>query len=53
MNLSGGLRFHQLDIAQGTGENSADTFIALQNGGDLIAILSGVDASTITAADFI
>lgn len=53
LELSGGLRFSQLTIAQGTGENSSDTLISHRRGGDLIAVLSDVDASTIAVYDFI
>jgi glycerophosphoryl diester phosphodiesterase len=42
-----------LTIAQGTGEQSSDTLIRLTASGALLAILEGIEASTITAADFI
>ena len=51
--LAGSLDFLRLDITQGIDENSSDTLITVENSGDLIAIVSGVDASTITVADFI
>ncbi len=51
--LSGGLSFGQLTIAQGTGANIADTLISVTSGNEQLAILSGVQASTITTADFV
>lgn len=52
LGLSGGLRFDQLTITQGTNANVNDTLIGLTNTGELLAKLSGVQASTITSADF-
>ena len=48
-----GLTFGQLAIAQGTGANSNDTSISLTSNSELLAILTGVQSSTITSADFI
>lgn len=48
-----GLTFGQLAIAQGTGANSNDTSISLNNSSELLAILTGVQSSSITSADFI
>lgn len=42
-----------LTIAQGTGDQSADTLISLTATGELLAILSGIEASTISSANFI
>jgi glycerophosphoryl diester phosphodiesterase len=42
-----------LTIVQGTGNQSADTFISLKGSGELLAILSGVQASTLGVSDFI
>jgi glycerophosphoryl diester phosphodiesterase len=42
-----------LTIAQGTGDRSADTLISLTATGELLAILSGIEAGTITSANFI
>lgn len=51
LGLSNGLKFNRLTIAQGTGDNANDTLISITNGGT--TILSGVQSSTITSADFI
>jgi glycerophosphoryl diester phosphodiesterase len=42
-----------LTIVQGTGNQSADTFISLKGSGELLAILSGIQASTLGVSDFI
>ncbi|MCU0524193.1 MAG: alkaline phosphatase [Elainella sp. Prado103] len=42
-----------LTIVQGTGDQSADTLISLTATGDLLAILSNIEASSITSANFI
>jgi uncharacterized protein len=47
-----GLTFEQLSIAQGAGANQSDTLININNGTELLAILAGVQAGTITGADF-
>lgn len=47
------LTFEQLTIAQGTGANSNDTLISLTSSDLILAILSGVQSSAITAADFV
>jgi Ca2+-binding RTX toxin-like protein len=47
------LSFEQLSIAQGTGANLNNTLIGITNSNELLAILSGVQASTITLADFV
>ena len=47
------LTFGQLTIAQGTGSNSNNTLISLTSNNELLAILSGVQSSTITSADFV
>jgi len=49
--LPEGLSFGQLTITQGTGINANNTSISIQNG-EVLAILAGVQASTITSADF-
>ncbi len=49
--LPEGLSFGQLTITQGTGINVNNTAIGIQNG-EILAILAGVQASTITSADF-
>lgn len=45
------LSFGQLSITQGTGSNANNTSIGIQNG-EILAILTGVQASSITSADF-
>lgn len=51
--LSGGLSFGQLIIAQGTGIDSTNTLISLNSSNEVLAILNGVNASMINAADFV
>ncbi len=51
--LSAGLSFGQLTITQGTGTNVNDTLIGQTGSNQLLAILSGVQLSTITAGDFV
>ncbi len=50
--LPEGLSFGQLSITQGTGSNANNTSIAVQSSSEILAILTGVQASTITSADF-
>jgi Ca2+-binding RTX toxin-like protein len=50
LGLSGGLTFDQLSIIQGTAANANDTLIKL--GDEQLAILSGLQAGTITANSF-
>jgi Ca2+-binding RTX toxin-like protein len=50
LGLSAGLSFANLSITQGTGSNTANTLIF--NNGELLAVLQGVQANTITEADF-
>lgn len=52
LGLSGGLTFNQLTITQGTNANVSNTLIMLTNTGEILATISGVQASTITSADF-
>jgi len=52
LGLSGGLTFNDLLISQGTGANSNDTLLTVEDTGDLLATLSGVQANTITNAHF-
>lgn len=52
IGLSGGLGFADVAIAQGTGGSANDTLISILSSNELLAILSGVQASTITSADF-
>ncbi len=55
IQLSGGLTFGQLTIAQGTGTNLNSTSISFNNGSitEILALLSGVQPSTITSTDFV
>jgi hypothetical protein len=50
IQLTGGLGFGQLSIAQGTGTSAHDAL--LQVGSETIAILTGVQANTLTANNF-
>lgn len=50
--LPEGLSFGQLSVTQGTGINANNTLIDVQNSGEVLAILAGVQATTITSADF-
>ncbi len=50
--LPEGLSFRQVSITQGTGSNANNTAIGVQNSNEILAILTGVQASTITSADF-
>ncbi|MBD1929609.1 lamin tail domain-containing protein [Trichocoleus sp. FACHB-90] len=52
IGLSGGLNFGQLNITQGTGANVNDTLISLKSNDDLLAILTGVESSSLNGADF-
>jgi Ca2+-binding RTX toxin-like protein len=52
IGLSGGLNFGQLNITQGTGGNVNDTLISLKSNDDLLAILTGVESTTLNGADF-
>jgi len=52
LGLSGGLRFEQLAIAQGTGISAQDTFVRIAANQELLTILSNVPASSITDAAF-
>ncbi len=52
IGLSGGLEFNSLTITQGMGSNQDNTLINIANSGELLAILSGVQSSTITSTDF-
>jgi Ca2+-binding RTX toxin-like protein len=50
LRLKDRLTFANLQIIQGTNQYGADTFI--QNNGQILAILQGVNSSTIDASDF-
>lgn len=48
-----GATFQQISISQGSGAASRDTIIRLRNSNEILATLSGVQASTITATSFV
>jgi Ca2+-binding RTX toxin-like protein len=50
LGLSAGLSFANLSITQGTGSDAANTLIS--SNGQLLAVLQGVQSTTITQADF-
>lgn len=52
LGLSGGLKFEQLMIAQGTGTSVQDTFVRIAANDELLAVLSNVPASSITNSAF-
>ncbi|MBD1835117.1 pre-peptidase C-terminal domain-containing protein [Cyanobacteria bacterium FACHB-472] len=51
IELGSGLTFNSLTISQGIGDNSSNTLIL--NGGELLAVLTGVQANVLTSADFV
>lgn len=51
IGLSGSLSFDDLTIIQGTGGSANDTLINITSSNELLAILSGVQASTIARSD--
>lgn len=52
INLEGDLTLDQLLIGQGTGANANDTLISINNTGELLATLTGIQANTLTLANF-
>ena len=52
IELSDGLEFTDLTIAQGTSDLANDTLLSLTTSDELLAILTGVEASNITSTDF-
>ncbi len=52
LGLTGGLSFEDLVINQGIGVNANNTLISLKNGDELLAALNGVQASSISSANF-
>jgi predicted extracellular nuclease len=52
LGLAGRLTFGQLTVAQGTGAQSSDTLIRVTRTGELLSTLTGIQASSITSADF-
>ncbi|MDI9637039.1 S8 family serine peptidase [Geitlerinema splendidum] len=52
IGLSSGLSFSNLSIAQGTGTNANNTIITNTQTGAILAILQGVNSSSLGASDF-
>ena len=50
LGMDDGLAYSDLTIAQGTGSNSSDTIISA--GSEYLAILTGIDVSVLSEADF-
>jgi lysophospholipase L1-like esterase len=48
VKLMGGLTLDQVAIVQGTGIQASDTLISLKTSGEVLAILSGISANTLT-----
>jgi Ca2+-binding RTX toxin-like protein len=53
IGLAAGLSYGQLTITQGSGSNLANSLIALTSSNELLAILSGVRASTLNSTMFV
>lgn len=53
IGLTDGLSYGNLQISQGTGLNANDTLIRLAGNGSLLAIVSGVSATSLDPGDFI
>ncbi|OLP15491.1 hypothetical protein BST81_25870 [Leptolyngbya sp. 'hensonii'] len=53
LGLSGGLTFQHLAIVQGIGNHAGDTLIGVARTGELLATLTGIQAGSITSADFV
>ncbi|MDX2231718.1 MAG: choice-of-anchor I family protein [Leptolyngbyaceae cyanobacterium bins.349] len=53
LQLTGGLTFGQLSITQGTGAIANDTLIQLSATKEVLAVLSGVQANTLTINNFV
>jgi hypothetical protein len=52
IGLDGGLEFQELNISQGTGDFARDTIVRDNVTGEYLAILKGINSSSITAANF-
>ena len=52
IGLDGGLQFQELNISQGTGDFARDTIVRDNVTGEYLAILKGINSSSITAANF-
>lgn len=53
IGLKSGLTFDDLNVAQGTGANARDTVITDKSTNSVLAVLQGVNSSTIDSSDFI
>jgi Ca2+-binding RTX toxin-like protein len=53
IGLSGGFTFADLTISQGMGADISNTLIQVNGTNETLAILSGIQANTITAANFV
>lgn len=53
IGLKSGLTFNDLNIAQGTGANAKDTVISDKSTNSILAVLQGVNSSTIDSSDFV
>jgi hypothetical protein len=53
IGLTRNLKFEQLSINQGTGDNANDTIIRVTATGEVLAIVKGVKASSISDTDFV
>jgi Ca2+-binding RTX toxin-like protein len=52
IGLSGGLTFNRIQIVQGTGIDSGNTWLKVKSSGELLATISGVQATIFSASDF-
>lgn len=52
IGLSGGLTFGQLTIAQGVGTQINDTLIRLTSTSEVLAVVTGLNSTALTSADF-
>lgn len=52
IELCGCVSFEQLTIAPGTGANASNTLISVTSSNELLAVLTGVQANTITSLNF-
>ena len=52
LSLTGGLKFSDLNISQGTGSHAADAIIKIASTGEYLAVLTAISATSLTQADF-
>ncbi|MEG4802882.1 S8 family serine peptidase [Microcoleus sp. ARI1-B5] len=50
--LTNGLNFNSVNVAPGSANNAGNTIITNRQNGEVLAILQGVDSSSITSSDF-